>query len=473
MRKIILSAILAMAVTSLSASALSELYTFDSGFYPRGLIIADINADGKNEVVVANFGEDTLIGQENDAEPSPSITVFSETGITRLVSGACPRGLADAYLDKDKACDFAATNYADGTITVYTEKGASSETLSAGKHPVGIDIGDLAGDGAPEIAAAVYSDNKAVIFSREADGRWAKKEVSVPGAPTDVVIGKIDGQSVLVTANYGAASVSVIKIENSLPVKLYDLAVGNGPCKVEIADVTADGKNDLVVSNFHDNTVSIAQSGADGKLYVTSTLKLNGTRPNGMAVGDIDNDGKPEIVAANRDSDTIDILAQNAQGVYEVSLTITVTADERKEYGPVEVALGDINNDGLADIAFTHMRSNTLRILYQKPAEKDGKPRFAEAMSEHNTYNFPNPASEKTTIRFSSDKKADVTITVYDSAGAVVWEKKIGSEYVVEGVNYCDWDLRDKNSKKVANGAYVVKVSNGSVVVTKKIAVLK
>lgn len=473
MRKIIISALLAMAVSPLSASALSELYTFDSGFYPRGLIIADINGDGKNEVVVANFGEDTLIGQENDAEPSPSITVFSETGITRLASGACPRGLAAAFFDNDKSVDFAATNYADGTITVYTEKGNSAATLNAGKHPVGIDTGDLTGNGEADIAAAVYSDNKAVIFSRGADGRWGKTEVSVPGAPTDVAIGKIDSQSVLVTANYGAASVSVIKIENGWPLKLYDLAVGNGPCKVEIADVTGDGKNDLVVSNFHDNTVSIAQSGADGKLYLTSTLKLNGSRPNGMAVGDIDNDGKPEIVTANRDSDTIDILAQDSAGIYEVALTITVTADERKEYGPVEVALGDINNDGLTDIAFTHMRSNTLRILYQKAAEKDGKPRFAEAMAEHNVYNFPNPASDKTTIRFSSDKKADVTITVYDSVGSVMWEKKIASEAVVEGVNYCEWDLTDKNSKKVPNGAYVVKVSNGSVVVTKKIAVLK
>ena len=474
MRKIFIASFLILsAFSSVFASQLSELYTFESGFYPRGLVIADIDGDGKNEVVVANFGEDTLIGQENDAEPSPSITVFSTSGVRTLRSGLCPRGLAAAFIDGDKLMDFAATNYADGTITIYTNNGSNLHTLQAGKHPVGIDIGDLTGNGEADIAAAVYSENKAVIFSRDINGRWAKKEIAVPGSPTDVVIGTLDNERVLVTANYGAASVSVIKIDNGMPVKLYDLASGNGPCKLEIADVTGDGKNELVISNFHDNTVSIAQTGADGKLFVSSTLKLNGSRPNGMAVGDIDNDGVPEIITANRDSDTIDILARNASGVYEVSLTITVTGDEKKDYGPVEVVIGDINHDGLVDIAFTHMRSNTLRILYQRPSENGGKPKFVEAMSEHNVYNFPNPASDKTTIRFSADKKADVTITVYNASGSVVWEKKIGSASVVEGVNYCEWDLRDKNSRKVPNGAYVVKVSDGTVVVTKKIAVLK
>lgn len=459
--------------STLFAAKLSELYTFESGFYPRGLVIADIDGNGKNEVVVANFGEDTLIGQENDAEPSPSITVFSLTGVRTLQSGLCPRGLSAGSIDGDKSMDFAATNYGDGTITIYTQNGSRTHTLQAGKHPVGIDIGDLTGNGEADIATAVYTENKAVIFSRDINGRWVKKEAAVPGSPTDVAIGTIGGERVLVTANYGAASVSVIKMNNGIPVKLYDLAAGNGPCKLEIADVTGDGEHELVISNFHDNTISIARAGADGKLFIASTVKLNGSRPNGMAVGDIGSDGVPEIVVANRDSDSIDLLSRNDSGVYEVRLTITVTGDEKKEYGPVEVAIGDINSDGLVDIAFTHMRSNTLRILYQKPSEAGGKPRFAEAMAEHNVYNFPNPAADKTTIRFSSDKKTDVTLTIYNASGSVVWENKISSENVVEGVNYCVWDLRDRNSRRVPNGTYVLKVSDGTAVVTKKIAVLK
>ena len=66
--------------------------------------------------------------------------------------------------------------------------------------------------------------------------------------------------------------------------------------------------------------------------------------------------------------DTIDILLQK-DGKLSLAKSIVVTEEKDANknplmYGPVEIAIGDVNSDGMNDIAFTHMRSNTLRVLW-------------------------------------------------------------------------------------------------------------
>ena len=338
------------------------------------------------------------------------------------------------------------------------------------------------------------------------------------------------------------------------------MPAGSGACKVEIADITGDGLNDIIAANFHDNTISVIEQKPGGALAEEAVVyKLAGSRPNGMAIGDINGDGLNDIVTANRDSDTIDIFFQK-NGRLEIVKSIVVTDDEVKAFGPVETVIADLNNDGLNDIAFTHMRSNTVRVIYQvlpyapeisssthpsqeswypekspafilaaredlngikgflysitkdSPAFDAGSAVFSESpsvrtgtleagtwyfsaavkdsagnisepavykvnineeMSEKNVYNYPNPASDFTTIRFPLTERAEVKLVVRDINGAVVWTKIIGTEEAVPGINNIRWNLVNDRGRQIANGVYMLTVISGDKVITKKIAVVR
>ena len=466
-----------------AALELSEIHTYDSGSYPRGVEIADVDNDGKNEIIVTNFGEDTLIGRENETEPSSSITVFGSAKgaeLTKkvLAAGKSPRGLATGDIDGDRKDDFVVSNYEDGTITIFgQEEGGvfEKETLEAGKHPVGVALGDIdsSGNVKADIAVSVYSENKVVVFIRDSHGEWEKNDISVPGSPTDVVTGVINGKRLLVSANYSAGSVSVIKKEKGEIKKTQDIKAGGGPCKVEIGDVTGDNVNDIVVANFYDNTVSVIEY-KNGEAAEAVNYKLEGSRPNGMCLGDVNGDGRLDVVTANRDSDTIDILIQQESGKLLLENSIQVTNDEDKTYGPVEVKCGDINGDGLDDIVFSHMRSGTLRVIYSESNSVQAARKVpAEPISRENTYNYPNPAKDSTTIRFSLDEPTDVEIVIYDAAGRTLWEKALSETETRAGVNRVVWDLVTNTGNDAANGVYIYKVITGSRSITKKIVVLK
>ena len=475
MKKSALIAVVVLLFAGVSfASDISNLESLAAGSYPRGIVIADIDGNGVNEVIVANFGADTLIGQENTVEPHSSVMVFAGNSRKDIMVGKSPRGLAAGDLDGDGIADFVSSNYGDGTISIVTEKGARVTALAAGKYPVGIAIGDVNGDKLNDIAVAIYGENKVIVYLNDKKDGWKSIEAAVPGSPTDVTIGKIGNDVVIASANYTAGTISILKVRGGALEKTSDVKAGAGVCKVEIADVTGDKVSDLVAANFHDNTISVLRQNAAGSLDDQVIYKLNGSRPNGMAVVDLNNDGLMDVVAANRDSDTIDILTQK-NGVLEITLSITVTGDEKKDYGPVEVAAGDINGDGLPDIVFTHMRSNTIRILNQVKMSALGvkDPVFAEEINGSNTYNYPNPCKDKTTIRFSLSKSVDVRIVISDLAGKQVWSKAIPAIDARVGINNVDWNVVNDFGAAAANGVYLLKVFAGDKVITKKIAVVK
>jgi hypothetical protein len=96
-----------------------------------------------------------------------------------------------------------------------------------------------------------------------------------------------------------------------------------------------------------------------------------------------------------------------------------------------------------------------------------------EEMSENNTYNFPNPCSGPTTIRFSLYEPVDVNIRIYDINYRMVWSRSLDVASVYSGVNYVLWNLQNNEGIEVSNGVYFLVIQADSRVVTKKIAIIR
>jgi hypothetical protein len=97
----------------------------------------------------------------------------------------------------------------------------------------------------------------------------------------------------------------------------------------------------------------------------------------------------------------------------------------------------------------------------------------AEALNEKNCFNYPNPFSGTTAIRFSMDKPGDVKINITDINGKLVWHKSLKATDVRAGINEVVWKGTNDRGMLVSNGIYGCDVSTGKKSVRKTMALIK
>lgn len=246
--------------------------------------------------------------------------------------------------------------------------------------PYSVAVGDVDGDGKSDLVVANQANTVSVLRNTSVTGNitassFAAKVDFTPGnTPYSVAIGDVDGDGKpdLVIANSASATISVLRntstsgsIDASSFAAKADFTTGSFPISVAIRDMDGDGKPDLVVANSSSSTVSVLRNtSTPGSITASSfAAKVDfgtGTTPFFVAVGDVDGDGKPDLVLANQNSGNISVL-RNTSTPGNISAAIKV--DFPVGAVPRSVAIGDIDGDGKPDFAVTNNNSGTVSIL--------------------------------------------------------------------------------------------------------------
>src|SRR5476651_477090 len=150
----------------------------------------------------------------------------------------------------------------------------------------------------------------------------AKVDFATGNGPISVAIGDLDGDGKpdLAVANQGSATISVLRntsVSGSITSGSFapkvDFATGNSPSSVAIGDLDGDGRPDLAVANGSSSTVSVLlNTSVSGSItsgsFAAKVDFATGAQPESVAVGDLDGDGKPDLVTANRIDHTVSVL---------------------------------------------------------------------------------------------------------------------------------------------------------------------
>jgi hypothetical protein len=251
--------------------------------------------------------------------------------------------------------------------------GPQTEYVAASKNgPSGIAVGDFNGDGKLDLAVVNFGDWNIYVLLGNGDGTFqAARSVYVAsggGFPWYVVAADFngDGRLDLAVSNYQDNSLSVLLGNGDGTFQAPQTTpVGTNPAKVAVGDFNGDGKPDLAVSSVANGTVSVLLGKGDGT-FLPPLVTPAGANPWYFAVGDFNGDGKLDLAVADygcpldcnsSPSNTVTVLLGNGDGTFLPGTNLTVGN------GPAGVAVGDFNGDGRLDLAVTNLNDNTLSVL--------------------------------------------------------------------------------------------------------------
>jgi Bacterial Ig-like domain (group 3)/FG-GAP-like repeat/FG-GAP repeat len=342
---------------------------FATGNNPASVVVGDFNGDGKADLAIANFADNTvtvLLGNGSGG--------FTAATGSPFAVGTHPASIAMADFNGDGKTDLATANSSEGTVTVLLGNGsggfsaASGSPFTVGGNPRSVTVADFNGDGKADLATANFgSGNVTVLLGNGAGGFTAASGSPFAAGtnPFSIAVGDFnrDGHADLAVDNQGSNNVTVLLGTGTGGFTAAigsPFAVGNHPNSVVVGDFNGDGKADLAVANFTDNTVTVLLGNGSGGFTAASGSPFAvDVHPYSIAVGDFNGDGKPDLAVANSGATDVTVLLGNGSGGFTAESGSPFVAGGN----PTSVAVGDFNGDGRADLAVANLATNNISVL--------------------------------------------------------------------------------------------------------------
>ena len=152
----------------------------------------------------------------------------------------------------------------------------------------------------------------------------------------------------------------------------------NNPRSVVVADFNGDGLLDLAVANQGDNSISLFRGQGDGTFVefpgspfkLTNTTTISETAPVAMVSANfrnrtntVNNAAEQDLAVVNQGSNNVAILLSSVDANLDVTLTEAPNSPIAVGTTPVAIASGDLNADGVPDLAVVNQGDNSVSVL--------------------------------------------------------------------------------------------------------------
>ncbi len=325
--------------------------------------MADFNGDGKMDLFnVEGFTQGVAIYINNTVGHNVS---FAQP-LTLDCSSNYHLSATAGDLDGDGKPDIIITN--DGqveAVSVYrnTSTGSSvsfsaSQDFTANNQPGEIAVGDLDGDGKPDLVVT-DGPGKVISFFRNTSTPGnisfaSRVDINPGNVPASIMIADLDGDGkpdLALTTDAGMGTMRNLSVRGSfLFGALVPWATGLRLVSIKSGDIDGDGKPELVATDFNSNTIVLVKNNSSPGVigFAAAQIITCFSSTNHVDLNDMDGDGKLDLVSSN-------ILYPNVSVFRNTSTSTAITFDAASDYiiGGTSLsysAVADMDANGRPDI---------------------------------------------------------------------------------------------------------------------------
>ena len=378
-------AILLTAKSQIDSSSFATKIDFSTGAgttNPTGLSCGDLDGDGKPDFVVPNGG----LGNISVFRNTSSIGLISLATKVDFSVLAAPVSSFIADLDGDGKKDIVVGHFTSSSVSVFRNTTlavgsislATRQDFSTNSNPGWISVSDLDGDGKPEIIVSNWgSSNLSVFKNTSTSGSISfatKVDFTIGTGATFIATGDIDGdgKADIAVSNYNSNSISILRNTSTSSIinfSISTISAGSLPFGMSLGDLDNDGKLDIVMTNYGSGNVCIFKNqSSSGTITLSSPILLSALGSQGpvnIALSDFDKDGKLDIVfCTNSNSNPSVSVFRN---IYTTGTLSSSSFNSRIDFAANSYAHSivaiDVDGDGKNDIANSNYLASNISIF--------------------------------------------------------------------------------------------------------------
>ncbi|CAF5016411.1 unnamed protein product, partial [Rotaria sp. Silwood1] len=286
----------------------SSNYVAGPSSTPTSVTEADVNGDGKLDIIVANKASNTIGVLLNSGDG----TFPAQAVLTQVAGATGPVSVTTADVNSDGKLDIIAAYSTSDNIGVLLNSGTGTFSaaqavltqVNSATGPMSVTTADLNGDSKADIIVAYSTSNHVGVLPNSGTGTF-------PAA-----------QAVLI-----------------------QVAGATGPVSVTTVDVNGDSKADIIAAYSTSNNVGVLLNSGTGTFSAAKASTyglLANSAPASVTIADANGDGKLDIIVANKDTNNFGVVVGNGDGTFAAS---QVTYSTGAGTQPVSVVAGDVNGD--------------------------------------------------------------------------------------------------------------------------------
>ena len=270
---------------SLTNGSFAARVDFEVAPGPTRLAVGDLDGDGRLDIAAITATLSGGVSVLRNTGSVGVIDTNSFATFVHFPTGPNSREVRIDDLDGDGQLDLLTSSYDSGTVSLLRNTGSVGSITTNSFAPkvdfnvgttYGVITGDLDGDGKPEIVATKFTEAAVAVFKNiSTPGTLGSNSFAAPvsfltgAGPTQLAIGDLDGDGKpdLVVAPGDTSVISVLRnigtnaviSSNSFAARV-DFASGASPSTVAVQDLDGDGRPELVASCWGVSSVSILKS---------------------------------------------------------------------------------------------------------------------------------------------------------------------------------------------------------------------
>ncbi len=348
--------------------------SFPTGTRPTDVALADVDGDGHLDVLTANPDGPSVPVLRGDGAGG-----FHPAAPTPLPRDFQPHLIQTGDFDEDGVADLALTSHDSFDVVLLLGDGrggfqaapASPVAAFNGKDPPhnhGLGVADFDGDGHLDLVTVDQNHGVAALLLGDGSARFTP----APGSPYPAGeapylpgIGDLDGDGrpdLAVPSLHGTALRVLLTRDRRLtesPGSPHPVAAR--PFFVAAADLDADGWTDVLASHDGRSSLTLLRGASGASLRPATPVPAGGVAWK-LRTADLNADGRPEVVASCYRCGLIVLEADGAGGL-RPRADSPLPAGE----GIIGVAAGDLNGDGRDDLVAASESLHQVTVFLSKP----------------------------------------------------------------------------------------------------------